>query len=282
MHVLVTGGAGKIGQEAMRALKAAGHRVSGIDLRAGSVDNMRVSAVDCADFGAVMGALSGTDTIGRPDAVVHLAGIPAPGLADDETIFRVNTLSTYNVFSASARLGIKRVAWASSETLLGLPFAQPPAFLPIDETHPDLPNWSYSLSKQMGETMADQFVRWHPDLVIVSLRFSNVFDTADYATRAIVDRRPDIRKLNLWGYVDARDAGEACRLAIDAPLTGHEKLLIAAADNVTALPSAELVSSHYAGVPLRRALKGHESLLSSARAERLIGYRPRHSWRDQA
>lgn len=281
MQVLVTGASGKIGREAMRALKAAGHRVIGVDLKPGSVDNMRVATVDCTDFGAIMGALSGIDTLGRPDAVVHLAGIPAPGLADDETIFRVNTLSTYNVFSACTRLSIKRIVWASSETLLGLPFVEPPQFLPIDESHPDLPNWSYSLAKQMGETIADHMVRWHPDLAIVSLRFSNVFDEADYAMRAVADQRPDIRKLNLWGYVDARDAGEACRLAIEAPLSGHEKMIIAAADNVTAFPSAELVERHYPDVTLREPLEGHVSLLSSARAERLIGYRPRYGWRDR-
>lgn len=281
MNVLVTGSSGKIGREAVVALKAAGHRVTGLDLKGGIVHGTRTVGCDCTDFGQVMGALSGVDTIARPDAIVHLAGIPMPGLAPDATIFEINTISTYNVFSAAARLGIRRIAWGSSETILGLPFPTPPAFAPLDETHPDRPEWSYSLTKKLGEEMADQFVRWHPELTILSLRFSNVFDDADYEQRTGVEAKPATRKVNLWGYVDARDAGEACRLAVEADLSGHHRMIIAAADTVVSVPSAALMAAHYPNVPIRQPLEGNTSLLSSARATELIGYRPRFSWRDR-
>jgi nucleoside-diphosphate-sugar epimerase len=281
MQVMVTGSAGKIGREAVKALRAAGHAVTGLDLRGGMVDGVRTVACDCADFGEVIGAFSGVDTMARPDAIVHLAGIPMPGLKPDATIFATNTVSTYNVFSAAARLGIKRIAWGSSETILGLPFPTPPAFAPLDESHPDRPEWSYSLTKKLGEEMADQFVRWHPEMTIVSLRFSNVFDAADYIQRPATASKPAIRKVNMWGYVDARDAGEACRLAIEADLTGHHRMIIAAADTVVDVPSAALMAEFYPGVPLRSTVEGYSSLLSTANAERLIGYRPQHSWRDQ-
>ncbi|AYJ85100.1 NAD(P)-dependent oxidoreductase (plasmid) [Sphingomonas paeninsulae] len=289
MRVVVTGSAGKIGREAVRSLKAAGHRVVGLDLRAATLDGVRTAAVDCTDFGAVLGALSGIDTMFGmapgpqiPDAVVHLAGIPAPGLSDDARIFDVNTVSTYNVFSACARLGIKRIAWGSSETILGLPFNTPPTFLPIDETHPDLPNWSYSLAKFLGEQMADQIVRWHPDMSIASLRFSNVFDAADYAQQPGAAAKPGHRKFNVWGYVDARDAGEACRLAVETNLGGHERMIIAATDNITGHASAELAATHFPDTPIRGPLDGDVSLLSSKRAHELIGYAPRFGWRDAA
>ena len=61
------------------------------------------------------------------EAVVHLGAIPAPGLTTPETTFRENISSTYNVFTAATTLGLERVVWASSETVLGLPFDQPPA-----------------------------------------------------------------------------------------------------------------------------------------------------------
>lgn len=279
MRVAVTGSLGKIGQEAVRALKGAGHRVIGMDLRPATNGGVRTAAVDCTDFGEVMGALSGIDTMGRPDAVVHLAGIPAPGLSTDDRAFRVNTLSTYNVFSACARLGINRIVWASSETVLGLPFADPPPFLPLDESAPPRPNWSYALAKHLGETMADEIVRWHPAISIASLRFSNVFDAADYAMQPAIDARPDTRKMNLWGYVDARDCAEACRLATQAEFSGHERMIVAAADTIVSTPSADLAAQHFAGVP-SDALEGNASLLSSGRARDIIGYRPRHGWRD--
>jgi nucleoside-diphosphate-sugar epimerase len=129
--------------------------------------------------------------------------------------------------------------------------------------------------------MADEFTRWHPELSIVSLRFSNVFEAADYAQREAIVRNPGQRKANMWGYVDARDAGEACRLAIEADVSGHQRLIIAAADTIVDIPSAELMSTYYSDVPLRGTLEGSVSLLSSAAAGQMIGYTPRHTWRDQ-
>jgi len=228
-----------------------------------------------------MGALSGIDiTGGVPDAVVHLAGIPMPGLATDQQTFEVNLRSTYNVFSACARLGIKQVVWASSETILGLPFTQPPDFAPIDESHPDRPSWSYALAKQLGEQMADSFARWNPAMGISSLRFSNVFSRADYDQLAAIQAKPVHRKMNLWSYVDAQDAGDACRLAVEVQLSGHHRMIIAAADTLIDQPSAELMAEYFPDVPLHE-LSAHQSLLSSELAGRLIGYKPRFSWRDR-
>ncbi len=281
MKIAVTGSSGKIGRGAVAALRQAGHRLTLLDINP-SPDGARTVRVDCTDFGQVIGALSGTDPAGHGfDAVLHLSGIPAHGLATDHVTFSSNTVSTYNVFSACARLGIARVVWASSETILGLPFTIPPDFVPLDETHPDRPQWSYALGKKLGEDMADSFVRWHPAMSVVSLRFSNVFDAADYATLAAVQARPEQRKFNMWGYVDARDCGHACRLAIEAALEGHHRFIIAAADTILDVPSAVLMQRYYPDVPVRGALDGCVSLLSSAKAAAMLGYRPHHSWRAQ-
>src|SRR5690606_10004002 len=98
MKIVVTGANGKSGTEAVIQLKAAGHKVVSWDIVGPGV------TVDCADFGQVFAALSGVDAVaGKPDAVLHLAGIPMPGRAPDHVIFENNTLSTYNVFSACQR-----------------------------------------------------------------------------------------------------------------------------------------------------------------------------------
>ena len=282
MRIIVSGGSGKVGRAAIKSLKAAGHKLVNLDIKP-SPDGVRTLPVDLADFGAAMGTLSGIDTVsGVPDAVLHLAGIPMPGLTTDQKTFENNTLSTYNVFSACKRLGVRNIVWASSETILGLPFDIPPDFAPIDETHPDRPGWSYALSKQLGETMAETFARWDPQASITSLRFSNVYDAADYGQLAEIHMRPASRKFNLWGYVDARDCGEACRLAIEADLVGHHKMVVAAADTISDLPRAQLMAEFFPATPLRGDISTHQSLLSSATAERLIGYRPKYSWRDLA
>lgn len=281
MRIAVTGSSGKLGKHAVAALRAAGHRVTGFDI-VSSVYGDDTVRLDCADFGAVMGALSGVDTAARRfDAVLHLAGIPKPGATTDEAAFRINVMGTYNVFSAAARLGIGRVVWASSETILGLPFAEPPQFAPIDEAHPLLPNWSYALGKRVGETMADEFARWHPAMAIVSLRFSNVYVAEDYAALPQIQTDPASRKWNLWSYIDAEDAAEACRCAMEASTTGHEAMIIAAADNLMGRPSRDLMEEHFPGVPLADGLSGEASLLTSARAAELIGYAPRVSWRQR-
>ncbi len=62
------------------------------------------------------------DVMRGAEAVVHLAAIPAPELRPEGETFRINLLSTYNVFAAAAAAGVGRVVWASSETVLGLPF----------------------------------------------------------------------------------------------------------------------------------------------------------------
>lgn len=279
MYVAITGSSGKLGRAAVAALRAAKHRVVGMDINVPVAPAQSIRC-DCTDFGQVMGALSGVDiTGGIPDAVVHLAGIPMPGLASDHQTFEINVRSTYNVFSACARLGIRKVIWASSETILGLPFDDPPAFIPLDESHPDRPNWSYALAKQLGETMADSFVRWNAGMSITSLRFSNVFAPDDYKQLAALQANPAWRKMNLWSYVDVEDASDACRLAVEADLTGHQKMIIAAADTLMDEPSQELASRYFPDVVVKTPIEGNQSFLSSAQAETVIGYRPKHSWR---
>ena len=129
---------------------------------------------DLTDLGQTLDALSGFD------AVVHFAAIPAPDIRPDGETFRINALSTFNVFAAAEAHRMRRVVWASSETVLGLPFDKPPAFAPIDETIEPRPESSYALSKLVGETMAEQFAR-RTGIGFVGLRISNIMEPGDYA-----------------------------------------------------------------------------------------------------
>jgi nucleoside-diphosphate-sugar epimerase len=118
------------------------------------------SRVELTDFGQTMAAFSQVDDrIRNVTGIVHLAAIPAPGLAPNAVTFATNTISTYNVFEAARQLGIKNIVWASSETVLGLPFDTPPPYVPIDEEYPGRPESAYSLSKLVGEELAKQFCR---------------------------------------------------------------------------------------------------------------------------
>ncbi len=103
--------------------------------------------VDMEELGQVFGCLEGAE------AVVHLAAIPRPTFHTNEVVFRTNVLGTYHLFEAAAQLRIPRIVWASSVSVLGYPFNYhrfAPAYLPIDEEHPCLPQDPYALSKRLG------------------------------------------------------------------------------------------------------------------------------------
>lgn len=275
MRIVVTGGSGKGGRWIVRDLRERGHDVLNVDLvHDGSPHGLCVLA-DLTDLGQVHELVAGAD------AVVHFGAIPAPEMRPAGETFRNNTLSTYNVFSAAVDRGVGRVVWASSETVLGLPFDEPPAFAPIDETHPPRPESSYALSKLVGETLAAQLAR-RSSVAFLGLRISNIMEPGDYARFGAWQDDPTVRKWNLWGYVDARDVALAVRLGLEADLghAGAEIAIIAAADTCMRRYSADLLAEVYPSVPVRRPVQGRETLLAIDRARELIGYQPQHSWLD--
>ena len=288
-RVAVTGGSGKLGRAVVADLVGHGHdvvvldRVSPAELPDGGSSGGRATAVrlDLTDYGQVLGALAGVDdSHDGVEAVVHLAAVPAPGLVTNAETFVNNVPATYAVHEACRVLGVPRLVWASSETVLGLPFQTPPPYAPVDEAYPPRPESTYSMGKTLEEEMARQFARWRPDASFVGLRFSNVMDVADYAGFEAFQDDPSLRRWNLWGYIDARDGAQAVRRALTAPVAGAEVCIVANADTVMRTPSAELMAAEFPGVEVRAGLGEHETLLSIDRARELLGYAPEHSWRD--
>jgi len=281
--VLVTGGSGKLGRAVLRDLVAHGYDVLNVDQQALPEPICKSVRIDLTDFGQVASAiLGGVDERGGPfDAVVHLAAIPAPGLAANAATFANNVPTTYNVFEASRLAGIKNVVFASSETVLGLPFDTPPPYAPVDEEYFPRPESAYSLGKLLDETMAAQFCRWDPSLRIVGLRFSNVMNPADYAAFPKFDADPRGRKWNLWGYIDARDGAQAVRRSIQADFTGFEAFIIANADTVMSRSNMSLLAEVFPGVPTKGNLTQNGTLLSIEKAKRMLGYSPQYSWRNE-
>src|SRR3954470_22835603 len=233
-----------------------------------------------------MGAVGYTSTIAdrdyyrAVDALVHLAAIPAPGLFPNATTFANNITASYNVYSAALRVGVRNIVWASSETVLGLPFDEPPPYVPVDEDYPPRPNSTYSLVKTLEEELARQLCRWHPDLKLIGLRFSNVMYPEDYARFPSFDADARARKWNLWGYIDARDGAQAVRKALEYDVTGTDVFIVANADTVMSRPNEELLAEVFPGVAVKRPFGPNETLLSIDKARRLLGYEPQHSWRD--
>jgi nucleoside-diphosphate-sugar epimerase len=279
MRIVVTGSNGKLGREVVRGLGDAGHEIFGLDAVGTRGD--RFTRIDLTNYGSVVDAFSSVDNrYDGLDAVVHLAAIPAGGFETDSATFFNNMNSTFNVFQAARRAGIKRIVYASSETLLGIPFDTEPPYLPVDEDYPSRPESMYSVVKHLEEELAAKLVRWDPELSITGLRFSNVLDASDYENQATWQADPRLRIWNLWGYIDTRDGALAVLRALENGRPGFDTFVIANADNVVGKPSAELAAEYFPSVELKRALEGDETLLSIAKARRLLKFEPQHSWRD--
>lgn len=279
MRVLVTGGSGRLGQQVLRELVGHGHEVVNADRRPPAVAGIGdYREVDVADVGHVAGALSGCD------AVAHLGAIPTAYSHPDEVVFGNNTRATFAVLQASALLGVRRAVLASSLAALGgayaaNPFA--PLYAPVDEHHPLRVEDPYGLSKEVDERIGAMFHR-RTGMTVLAYRFHWIANPDEYTARAIdVRDRPERWAHELWGYVDVRDAAYACRLGIESEGLGFEVLNITSADSLSDVPTEELMRRYCPDVQLRGRIEGTNSAWSTEKAQRLLGYTPRHSWRDE-
>jgi nucleoside-diphosphate-sugar epimerase len=156
-------------------------------------------------------------------------------------------------------------------------------YAPVDEDHFPYPATTYALSKVASEGIAEQVARWS-GIPFTGLRISNIMEPGDYERFPSFWEDPHLRKWNLWGYVDVRDVALACRLGIEAGMAasvhGSSNVIIAAADTVMNRPSRDLLAEVFPDVPVTAELSEFGTLLAIDRARKLIGYQPRHSWRD--
>src|SRR3954447_692870 len=107
--VLLPGSAGAIGTTLFSALPGLGHEVVGLDLPGRGAD----LSVDCTDLVAVEAAVAET----RPDAIIHLAGIPTESSLPDALTSHV--LSTGALLEAMLRHDVPRIVYASSNHAVG-------------------------------------------------------------------------------------------------------------------------------------------------------------------
>lgn len=274
--IAVTGGSGKAGYAALEELSEHGYDVVNIDAvpPQGEAKKFPFKQAELCEMGEVIDLLDGCDS------VVHMGAIPHEMNHAPSRVFENNTMSTYNIFQAASILKLKRVVWASSETVLGLSFGDtPPLYAPVDDDHAPYPNSRYSLSKSVAEEMARQFNRW-TSIPFIGLRFTNIFCPQDYANVPSYWDDANKRSWNLWGYVDTRDVGLSCRLGLEADVSGASNYTIAAADTIMNRSSVSLMEEVFPQVPLRKELDEFETLLSFEKAKQELGYMPKHSWRN--
>jgi len=282
MRVIVTGGSGKAGAYVVRELAAAGYAVTNLDVRRGEGLPGSFIKVDLLNTGEVYDAVAQV----KPELVCHVAANPAPSGDPRQTVFANNVLSTYHVAQAAGDFEVKRFVYASSEMATGwLTTDQLPPRLPFaEEDRATTPN-AYALSKYLGEVISDSLSVRYPEMPIVSLRINNVITPETYTWLA--DRRagyPQGGSGNFWSYIDVRDVATAFRCALEANTVGHEVFLIAAADTCLDVPLRQALKDRYGDDALARLAEGHgafQSVFDCSKAERLLGWKAAHSWRDQ-
>ena len=288
--VAVTGGTGQLGPTVVRHLRDHGYTVTNLSRSGGSAHadhDFRVSALDVGDFVATLAAVDA-------DAIVHLGTISTPTHDPGHRVFESNVQSTYVVLEAAESLGIDTVALASSMSAIGGGFEPDPAridYLPIDESHRATPSNPYGLGKYVAEETAAGFARRDDEpTTIASLRFpwmpseDDARETFAEADRTLPGLREDgvfhTARNTLFSYLGREDAARLVRRAIEADFEGHEVFWAAAGDTSTTVDSATIAREVYPDAERRTELTGHQSLVSTEKAEQILGWEPEWSWRD--
>ena len=120
---------------------------------------------------------------------------------------------------------------------------------------------------------------------IFGLRYSNIMEEKDYESFKGVSFRdfqgdPYFRKWNFWGYIDARDVGQACLLALESDLKGADNFIIAADDTVMNKTNKELLDAVFPNIKIKGDIEDHQTLLNNSKAKKILGFQPKYSWRD--
>ncbi|WP_377275739.1 NAD-dependent epimerase/dehydratase family protein [Rhizobium sp. R86522] len=289
-RIVFTGGSGKAGRHVVPYLLSKGHKVLNVDRAVLDVPGVHTLLTDVTDAGEVFNALSchfgydGYEQQGGPksvDAVVHFAAVPRILMHPDNKTFAENTVSTYNVIESAAKLGIKKVIIASSETTYGVCFAEGDKDykeFPLTENYDVDPMDSYGLSKVVNEKTARAFaMRFGID--VYSLRIGNVISPEDYANFPGYLADPPCRKRNAWSYIDARDLGQIVDLCVAKDGLGFQ-VFNAVNDTITAtVPTREFLAKWAPNTPITGEIDGFDAPLSNRKIRELLGFKEEHDWR---
>jgi nucleoside-diphosphate-sugar epimerase len=295
--IAVTGGAGRIGGWVVRELVEHGYDVVVLDRNPPPeaqnargvlprVPGVRYRVGNHESLSDVLEAFHGCAR------AIHLSAIPSPDTYPNTHVFHTNVQGTFNACEAAALLGLRALALASSINTLGFGFRThpfPPQFMPVDETHPNLSQDPYGLSKLVGEEIAAAIHRRTAgELRVVSIRPSGVMRPWQYANaRERIERDPTAASRSLFSYTDPRDLAVLFRLAVesDHPEAACTAVFAVQDDSFAIRPVREVLPLAYPGterLPGLDQLGGTQSGVSNALARRLFGWTPTRSWRSPA
>ncbi len=275
--IVVTGAAGRLGRRVVQLLVDQGKEVRATDQVEATDLPAEFVRCDLGNAGAVHEVLRGAE------AVVHMGAIPGPSRAEPREIFENNVPADFNVMMSAAEFGLRRVVYCSSAFGMGWAHdgnAFVPRYLPLDEEHPMMPFEPYGLTKQVGEDIGRMIAR-NSNTTVVSLRFTNVpmpEVVAEFPWPAPTPENP--LTLVMWAHADARDVATAQVLSLDAEIEEYEAFMLAQPSSRFAEPTVDIVRNNFGDrVEIRDGLEGTASVISTAKVQRMLGWRPLHDWR---
>jgi nucleoside-diphosphate-sugar epimerase len=293
-RIVVTGGSGRLGRSLVAGLAGAGHELVSLDRElseAPELAGVSQTAVDLTDADAASRAISDA----HADALIHLAAIAVPFSAPEDVILRTNATLALNVLSAGVAAGVPKIVTASSPTVLGYgaPAGWLPDRLPLDEDTPTRPWNAYGLSKLVAEQTvamlarqtgdAVRFAAFRPCYVIAPEEWAGAPTQQGHTVRERLDD-PALAAPSLFNYVDARDVAAFVDVLLDAlpHIPNAEVFFVGADDALAREPLADLLPRFVPGTAaLAAELTGTAPAFSTAKARRLLGWRPAHSWHDE-
>jgi len=260
-------------------LQSRGHNVACFDLVEST--QTRTHVVDLQEFDALTYAFDKAG-IGAGDVVIHLAAIPSPRMALSQIVITNNVVTTFNICQAAFQRRCRCVMVSSSEAVLGFSYPTSqiaPLFVPIDESHPLLANDAYGISKILSEEISAAFSRRAPALSVICLRFAWIWWPDQYQVNfKRIQNDTDYAASKLWSYVDARDAAEAFRAALEHSRPGFTCTYIAAPTTFMSKPTHELLQRRFPTIKAGLSkIEGCCSVINCNRAAELFGFLAKYS-----
>ncbi|MBR3371623.1 MAG: NAD-dependent epimerase/dehydratase family protein [Rhodobacteraceae bacterium] len=227
-HIVIIGGNGFIGDEAVRQALASGHRVTSVGR------SMKPSVEYAGAFDYVPGGLGAlvdkAALVKTVDAVWHLASstVPAQATADPRGDAQDNLLPLITLLEEMRRLGQTRLLYLSS----GGAIYGPPEQLPIPETHPLRPASAYGATKLAAEA----YIRLYQDMYglrPVVIRPANPYGPGQQklgvlgAVTTFVNAALNNKPITMWGdgsavrdFVHVRDLVRLMLATLENPVIG--------------------------------------------------------------
>lgn len=305
MNVLVTGGAGFLGGNAMSALAAAGHNAIAYDIASPSDEILAVapSLASSCRSGSIddISRLVEVCRAERIEAIVHTAGRVGlgPSLADPVAFYQTNIMGLVNVCEAARQLGVRKLISISSNAAYHTGIGEK-----LNESDPTFsitganPAGHYGTSKMAGEAIGMAYAAFH-DVDFLALRVTAIYG---FGMRSPIYVKPMVEGAVLGkpvhfssggpmkrDYTHVFDCCDAIVMAIDAPRwkPGTQRILnISAGRTCTAADISAIVRHVIPGAnitigdgltPLEQANVQMRAPLDISAAKRLLGWSPK--WR---